>query len=63
MTNAERQSLTREVNDHIRGRFMDWDHPGTRLDVLCECGTCTTLAETTLADYDRLRSNGFLTLH
>ena len=63
MTTAERQELTREVNQHIRERFNSLDDPMTPLEILCECGGCTALAATTLGDYDRLRADGYLTVH
>ena len=63
MTTAERQSVTREVNDHIRARFGAKEDPATPLEILCECGGCTALGALTLGEYDRLRPDGYLTLH
>ena len=63
MTNAERQSVTREVNDHIRGRFGHSEDPATPLEVMCECGSCTSLGQLTLGEYDQLRPGGYLTIH
>lgn len=63
MTNNERQLISREVNDTIRGRYAVDEPPFTPLEILCECGRCGDVYSTTVGRYDTVRADGFLVGH